>query len=58
MLKQVSPALVRVGVMSNPYIAPQTKFFLEAIETAAPTFGIQVCSAFSVLRLGLGYQHH
>jgi putative ABC transport system substrate-binding protein len=45
MLKQISPALARVGVMSNPYISPQTKFFLEAIETAAPAFGIQVVAA-------------
>ena len=41
MLKQTSPNLTRVAVMSNPHISPQTKFFLGAIETAAPTFGVQ-----------------
>jgi putative tryptophan/tyrosine transport system substrate-binding protein len=45
MLKQISPELVRVAVMSNPHISPQTKFFLAAIETAAPTFDVQVIAA-------------
>jgi hypothetical protein len=45
MLKQISPDLVRLAVLSNPYISPQTKFFLSAIESAAPTFDVQVTSA-------------
>jgi putative ABC transport system substrate-binding protein len=44
-LKQISPDLVRVAVMSNPHISPQAKFFLGAIETAAPTFDVQVIAA-------------
>jgi putative ABC transport system substrate-binding protein len=45
LLKQISPNLVRVAVMSNPHISPQTKFFLGAIETAAPTFDVQAIAA-------------
>jgi putative ABC transport system substrate-binding protein len=45
MLKRISPDLVRVAVMSNSYISPQTKFFLGAIETAAPSFDVQVIAA-------------
>ena len=41
-LKQISPELVRVAVMSNPEISPQTKSFLDAIETGGPTFDVQV----------------
>jgi putative ABC transport system substrate-binding protein len=45
LLKKISPDLVRVAVMSNPYVSPQTKFFLGAVETAAPTFDVQAIAA-------------
>jgi putative ABC transport system substrate-binding protein len=45
LLKEVSPKLARVAVMSNPDTSPQTKFFQRAIESAGPTFGIEVIAA-------------
>jgi putative ABC transport system substrate-binding protein len=42
LLKQVAPDLSRVAVMSNPDTSPQTKYFLQAIETAAASLGLQV----------------
>src|SRR4029077_5076236 len=35
LLKQVAPKLARVAVISNPDVAPQTRYFLRAIENAA-----------------------
>ena len=45
LLKEVAPKLTRVAVMSNPDTSPQTKFFLRAIQSAAPTFNIEVVAA-------------
>jgi ABC-type uncharacterized transport system substrate-binding protein len=45
LLKQLVPAIDRVGVMSNPQTAPQSKFFMDSIEAAAPTFGVKVVAA-------------
>jgi putative tryptophan/tyrosine transport system substrate-binding protein len=45
LLKQLVPAIDRVGVMSNPQTAPQSKFFMSSIEAAAPTFGVKVVAA-------------
>jgi putative ABC transport system substrate-binding protein len=45
LLKEVAPKLTRVAVMSNPDTAPQTKFFLRAIQSAASTFNIEVVAA-------------
>jgi putative tryptophan/tyrosine transport system substrate-binding protein len=41
MLKEVSPGLSRVAVMFNPDTSPQSKFFMQAIEAAAPSFAVQ-----------------
>jgi putative ABC transport system substrate-binding protein len=41
LLKQVSPRLSRVAVMFNPDTSPQSKFFMQAIEAAAPSHGVQ-----------------
>jgi putative tryptophan/tyrosine transport system substrate-binding protein len=41
LLKEVAPALARVAVISNPDIAPQSKFFMPVIEAAAPSLGVQ-----------------
>jgi putative ABC transport system substrate-binding protein len=45
LLKEVAPKLTRVAVMSNPDTSPQTEFFRRAIESAGPTFGIEVTAA-------------
>jgi putative ABC transport system substrate-binding protein len=42
LLKQLTPALAHVGLMFNPTTAPQSKYFLEAIKSAAPSLGIDV----------------
>ena len=42
LLKQMVPALARVGVMFNPETTSQIKFFIDSIEAAAPTFGVNV----------------
>jgi putative ABC transport system substrate-binding protein len=41
MLKEIAPRLLRVGVMFNPETSPQSKFYVQAIETAAPSLGVQ-----------------
>jgi putative ABC transport system substrate-binding protein len=45
LLKQMSPGLAHIGVMSNPDTSPQTQLFIRAIESAAPSFGIQAAVA-------------
>jgi putative tryptophan/tyrosine transport system substrate-binding protein len=42
LLKQMSPDLTRVGVMTNPETDPQSKFWLKSIEAAAPSLGVEV----------------
>jgi len=42
LLKQMSPGLARVAVMMNPETDPQSKFWLQSVEAAAPLFGIEV----------------
>jgi putative ABC transport system substrate-binding protein len=42
LLKQIKPALAHVGLMFNPTTSPQSKFFLNAIESAAPALGVDV----------------
>jgi putative ABC transport system substrate-binding protein len=41
LLKQVAPSLTRVAVMFNPDTSPQSKFFMHAVEAAAPSLGVQ-----------------
>jgi putative tryptophan/tyrosine transport system substrate-binding protein len=41
LLKGVVPGLARVAVMFNPEESPQSKFFMQAVEAAAPSFGVQ-----------------
>jgi putative ABC transport system substrate-binding protein len=45
LLKQMVPAIDHVAVMFNPETAPQSKFFVSAIETAAKTLGVSVVDA-------------
>jgi putative ABC transport system substrate-binding protein len=42
LLKQITPNLSQVGVMSNPDTSPQSKLFLHSIEATAPSFGVRV----------------
>jgi putative tryptophan/tyrosine transport system substrate-binding protein len=41
LLKEVAPSLALVAVMFNPNEAPQTKFFMQAIEATASSLGVQ-----------------
>jgi putative tryptophan/tyrosine transport system substrate-binding protein len=45
LLKQMVPALSRVGVGFNPETAPQSKLFLRSIESSATSFGVNVTAA-------------
>jgi putative tryptophan/tyrosine transport system substrate-binding protein len=45
LLKQVAPELARVAVIFNPDSAPQTRFFLASIESAAQVLGVQVVAS-------------
>jgi len=41
LLKEIAPGLARAGVMFNPDTSPQSKFFMQSIEAAAPSLGVQ-----------------
>jgi len=45
LLKEVAPGLSRGAVMFDPETSPQSKFFLQAIDAAAPSLGVQVIAA-------------
>jgi putative ABC transport system substrate-binding protein len=45
LLKEASPGLTRVAVMFNPDRSPQWKFFVQAIEAAGASLGVQVIAA-------------
>jgi putative ABC transport system substrate-binding protein len=45
LLKQIAPGLTQVSMMVNPDTAPQSKFFMKAIEAAAPTFNVRIEAA-------------
>ena len=42
LIRQITPALSHVGLMFNPVTSPQGKYFLNAIEAAGPTAGVEV----------------
>jgi hypothetical protein len=42
LLKQIKPTLAHVALMFNPTTSPQSKIFLNAIESAAPALGVDV----------------
>jgi len=42
LLKQIAPGLAHVGLMFNPTTSPQAKFFLNAVQRAAPLLGVDV----------------
>ena len=55
LLKQVKPELARVAVVYNQDTAPQTRFFMPSIESAAPVVGRRGrCNPGSRLRGGRG----
>jgi putative ABC transport system substrate-binding protein len=41
LLKEAAPGLARVAVMFNTDTSPQSKFFMQAVEAAAPRLGVQ-----------------
>jgi putative ABC transport system substrate-binding protein len=41
LLKEIAPGLAHVGVMFNPDTSPQSRFFMQSIEAAAPSLGVQ-----------------
>jgi len=45
LLKQLVPSLKHIAVMFNPQTSPQSKFYMTAIESAAPSFGVSVSTA-------------
>jgi putative ABC transport system substrate-binding protein len=45
LLKQVQPELARVAVLFNPDNAPQTAYFMRAIESGAQALGVQAIAA-------------
>jgi putative ABC transport system substrate-binding protein len=45
LLKEAAPGLARVAVMFNPDTSPQSKFFMQAIEAAAASLGVQAIAA-------------
>jgi len=45
LLKQMAPRLNRVALVFNPDASPQSKFFLDSVEAAAPSFGVAVVPA-------------
>jgi putative tryptophan/tyrosine transport system substrate-binding protein len=45
LLKQMVPALSRVGVVFNPDTSPQSKLFLRSIESSASSFGVTATAA-------------
>jgi putative ABC transport system substrate-binding protein len=45
LLKQMAPRLKRVALVFNPDASPQSKFFLDSVEAAVPSFGVAVVPA-------------
>jgi putative ABC transport system substrate-binding protein len=41
LLKQITPGIVRVAVVFNPDTSPQSKLFMNSIEAAAPSLGVE-----------------
>jgi putative ABC transport system substrate-binding protein len=44
LLKEIAPALARVAVVFNPDTSPQSKFFMQSVEAAVPSLGLQAVS--------------
>jgi putative tryptophan/tyrosine transport system substrate-binding protein len=42
LLKQVAPALERVGLLFNPDVSPQNEYQLQAMTKDAPAFGVEI----------------
>jgi putative tryptophan/tyrosine transport system substrate-binding protein len=45
LLKQAAPGLARVAVMFNPDRSPQSNFFVQAVEAAGASLGVQAIAA-------------
>jgi putative tryptophan/tyrosine transport system substrate-binding protein len=44
LLKQMAPATTHVALMFNPHTAPQSKFFMDSLEAAAPSAGVRAAA--------------
>jgi putative ABC transport system substrate-binding protein len=44
LLKEVAPALTPAGIVINPEASPQSRFFIQAIEAAAPSLRVETIS--------------
>jgi putative tryptophan/tyrosine transport system substrate-binding protein len=42
LLKEVAPQVARILLIFNPDTSPQSKVFLQSIEAAAPSFGVEI----------------
>jgi putative ABC transport system substrate-binding protein len=45
LLKQMAPRTARVAIVFNPATLPQSKFYLNAVEAAAPSLGVEMIAA-------------
>jgi putative ABC transport system substrate-binding protein len=45
LLKEMVPSITRVALVFNPETSPQSKFYVSAIEAAAPSLGVEVMAA-------------
>ena len=45
LLKQMAPNLKRVALVFNPEASPQSKFFVDSVKAAAPSFAVEVAVA-------------
>jgi putative tryptophan/tyrosine transport system substrate-binding protein len=45
LLKQMAPSIARVALVFNPESSPQSKFYVSAVEAAAPSLGVEVMAA-------------
>jgi putative ABC transport system substrate-binding protein len=45
LLKQMAPRLAHAALIFNPEISPQTKYYVDSIEAAAPSLGVETTKA-------------
>jgi putative ABC transport system substrate-binding protein len=45
LLKQMVPSITRVALVFNPETSPQSRLYVSAVETAAPSLGVEVMTA-------------
>jgi putative ABC transport system substrate-binding protein len=45
LLKQMAPRLAHAALIFNPQTSPQTKYYVDSIEAAAPSLGVEITKA-------------